>query len=72
MKKQSDMHAPSGARESDSSITNIPAPLRNDSKPKGVLDHAHPGHLTRGAAESSTDPVEDSSQVSNSRGKKQP
>jgi hypothetical protein len=70
MKKQSDMHAPSRVRESEIVTTNIPAPAFTESRPKGVQDREHPGHITRGAAESHTNPVDDSRQVSNSNNRK--
>jgi hypothetical protein len=59
MKKQSDLHAPSRVRESETQINNLPAPAFTESRPKGVQDRSHPGHLTRGAAESGTNPVHD-------------
>jgi hypothetical protein len=64
MKKQSDMHMPSRVRESETVATNLPQPAFTESRPKGVQDHAHPGHISRGAAESQTDPVRDKPQVS--------
>lgn len=69
MKKQSDFHTPSRARESNT-ITNIPAPAINDSKPRGIQDREHPGHITRGAAESHTDPVKDKPLVSGANNRK--
>ena len=63
MKKQFDMHTPSRLRENETVATNLPQPAFTESKPKGVLDHAHPGHITRGAAESKTDPVKDQPQT---------
>lgn len=64
MKKQSDMHRPQRVPESESPISTFPAPAYTTSKPKGVEDRAHPGHLTHGAAESHTNPIRDSNQVS--------
>lgn len=66
MKKQSDMHAPSRLRENETVATSIPQPAFTESRPKGVGDPAHPGHISRGAAESKTDPVKDKPQVSGS------
>ncbi|HEY1766048.1 MAG TPA: hypothetical protein VGG26_00240 [Terracidiphilus sp.] len=59
MRKQSDQHVPSRVRESETQVNNLPAPAFSESRPKGVLDRSHPGHITRGAAESATDPVHD-------------
>ena len=59
MKKQSDMHTPRRVPESETVATTFPPPAFTSSKPKGVLDHAHPGHLDRGAAESRTNPIKD-------------
>lgn len=64
MKKQSDLHTPQRVRESETVATTIPAPAFTTSKPRGVQDHAHPGHLDRGAAESRTNPVKDTHEVS--------
>ena len=70
MKKQADIHAPSRVRESETVINNVPAPTFTESRPKGVHDYAHPTHISRGAAESKTDPVEDKPQVSGSTDRK--
>ncbi len=70
MKKQSDIHAPRRVPESESTISTFPAPAFTTSKPKGVQDRSHPGHLDHGAAESSTDPVRDPHQVSRSGSRK--
>ena len=51
MKKQSDFRTPSRVRESETPVNNMPAPTFTESRPRGVQDHAHPGHMTRGAAE---------------------
>jgi hypothetical protein len=66
MKKQSDMHTPTRLRENETVATSLPQPAFSESKPKGVQDHLHPGHISRGAAESQTDPVKDKPQVSGS------
>jgi hypothetical protein len=71
MKKQSDMHSQHRVRESETLTTNFPAPAFTESKPKGVQDRSHPGHISRGAAESRTDPVEDAPQVPHSSKTKQ-
>ncbi|HZP07689.1 MAG TPA: hypothetical protein VFB43_22520 [Terracidiphilus sp.] len=71
MKKQSDpMHNPQRVPESESQISTLPAPAYTTSKPKGVQDRAHPGHLTHGVAESRTNPVRDQHQVSRSSSRK--
>jgi hypothetical protein len=66
MKKQSDMHGPNRVRESESVMTNPSNPGYSSSKPKGLEDRAHPGHLGRGAAESHANPVSDRSSESSS------
>jgi len=66
MKKQADFHSPSRARESETVIKNVPAPVLTGSRPKGVHDYAHPTHVSKGAAETQTDPVKDAPQVSGS------
>jgi hypothetical protein len=66
MKKQSDFHAPSRVRESETVATSLPQPAFTESRAKGVQDRAHPGHISRGAAESQTNPVEDKPQVAGS------
>jgi hypothetical protein len=71
MKKQSDMHGPHRVRESESVITNPSSPAYSSSKPKGLEDRQHPGHLSRGAAESHT-PVREEEPASHERGKKHP
>jgi hypothetical protein len=71
MKKQSDMHGPNRVPENESVITNPSNPAYSSSKPKGLEDHQHPGHLSRGAAESHT-PVHEEEPVSHDRGKKHP
>lgn len=63
MKKQSDTHSPSRIRESETPANNIPAPAFTESRPRGVMDRAHSGHVTRGAAESPTNPVTDTNPV---------
>ncbi|HVU47250.1 MAG TPA: hypothetical protein VHD85_14055 [Terracidiphilus sp.] len=70
MKKQADIHTPSRVRESETVINNIPAPAYTESRPKGVHDYAHPSHISRGAAESQTDPVKDKPLVSDSGDRK--
>jgi len=52
MKKQSDMHGPNRVRENESVLINTSNPAYTSSKPKGLEDRAHPGHLSHGAAES--------------------
>jgi hypothetical protein len=69
MKKQADFHAPT-SKENESVITNIPSPTLPESRPKGVHDYAHPTHITRGAAESPTDPIEDKPLVSGAGNRK--
>jgi hypothetical protein len=61
MKKQADIHGPNRVRESESVMTNPSAPAYSPSKPKGLEDRAHPGHLTRGAAETKANPVSERS-----------
>ena len=68
MKKQSDFHRPNRVRESETAANNFPAPAFTESQPRGVQDPEHPTHITRGAAESHTDPVKDKPQVSGSTG----
>jgi hypothetical protein len=70
MKKQSDFNAPTRVRESETAVNNMPAPAFTESRPKGVHDYAHPTHISRGAAESQTDPVKDKPQVSGSTSRK--
>lgn len=70
MKKQAETHMPSRVRESETVVTNMPAPAFTESRPKGIHDYAHPGHISRGAAESQTDPVKDKPQVSGSPDRK--
>jgi len=70
MKKQANIRTPSRVRESETVVNNIPAPAFTESRPKGVHDYAHPGQISRGAAESKTDPVEDRPQVSGSKDRK--
>lgn len=59
MKKQSDFHGNTRVRESESVITNPSTAAYSSSKPKGVMDHNHPGHVSHGAAESKANPVSD-------------
>jgi hypothetical protein len=70
MKKQSDFHTPSRVRESETPTNNFPAPAFTESRPKGITDRNHPGHISRGAAESNTDPVKDKPEVSGSMKKR--
>ena len=70
MKKQSDFRSPSRIRESETAANNFPAPAFTESRPKGLVDREHPTHLTRGAAESHTDPVQDKPQTSDSKDRK--
>lgn len=72
MKKQSDMHGSNRVRENESVITNPSASAYGSSKPKGVMDHAHPGHVSRGAAESKANPVSDRSSDSESSNRNRP
>jgi hypothetical protein len=71
MKKQSDLHGPTRVRESESVISNAFNPGYSSSKPKGVMDHNHPGHVSRGAAESKANPVSDRPPSGTEGGKKQ-
>ena len=68
MRKQSDLHAPQRVPESETAATTFPPPAFTTSKPRGVQDHAHPGHIARGAAESNTNPVKDTHDMSPSGG----
>jgi len=70
MKKQADFHSPSSGRENETVIKNIPGPAVTESRPKGVHDYAHPTHISRGAAESQTDPVNDQAQVAGTQNRK--
>ena len=70
MKKQFDMHTPSRIRENETVATNLPQPAFSESRPKGVQDHLHPGHISRGAAESQTDPVKDKPQVEHAKNRR--
>jgi len=63
MKRLSDFHSDGKILESESPATNLPNPSLGNSRPKGVLDRDHPGHITRGAAESHADPVRDLKQT---------
>lgn len=63
MKKLSDFHSDNKIQESESPVTNLPNPSLGNSKPKGVMDKEHPGHVSRGAAESHVDPVRDVKQT---------
>jgi hypothetical protein len=58
MKKQSDMRGPTRVSESETVTTN-PSSAFTPSRPNGLQDHAHPGHMSRGAAESKASPVSD-------------
>jgi hypothetical protein len=58
MKKQSDMRGPTRVSESET-VTSNPSSAFTPSRPKGLQDHAHPGHLSRGVAESKASPVSD-------------
>jgi hypothetical protein len=66
MKKLSDMHGPRKvpASQNDTSAS-LNAPAYSENKPKGVMDHSHPGHVSRGAAESNANPVKETQEVSN-------
>jgi hypothetical protein len=69
MKKQADMHGPNRVPENESVMTNPSNPAYSSSRPKGLEDRAHPGNLSRGAAESHTT-VRDEEPVSTSHDKK--
>lgn len=71
MKKQSDFHGPNRGRENESAIVNPSSASYTPSKPKGIEDHAHPGHISRGAAESKANPVHEEDPVSESDDRRQ-
>jgi hypothetical protein len=62
MKKLSDLHSQNSQKQTPQGVstsTDFAAPAVNTTKPKGVMDHAHPGHVSRGAAESKSNPIRD-------------
>ena len=63
MKKLSNFHSDNKVLESESPATSIPNPTLTSSRPKGLQDREHPGHMTKGAAESHTDPIRDVKQT---------
>lgn len=63
MKKLSNFHSDNKVLESESPATSLPNPSLGNSKPKGVMDREHPGHVTRGAAESHVDPIREAKQT---------
>jgi hypothetical protein len=71
MKKLSDMHGPRKVPNSQDTSASLTAPAFSENRPKGVMDHLHSGHVSRGAAESNTNPVKDTPEVSNTRDKRQ-
>ena len=72
MKKLSDMHDPRKVPASQNNTSaNLNAPAFSENKPKGVMDHSHPGHISRGAAESNANPVKETPEVSNTGDRRQ-
>jgi hypothetical protein len=63
MKKLSNFHSDNKILESESPVSNLSNLSPGNSKPKGVMDREHPGHISRGAAESHADPVRDVKQT---------